>query len=214
MSRNSGNRPAGQRNGTKPLWTGILVGLVIGVSMAALLTWYLMKSPSPFLQKERLTVNPPAETAKPAMPAETATPAANSPTAASGESGGKPRFEFYKVLTDKQDATAATPSRRADKPKAAENKPADTRAADTGPAVVYEPHLLQAGSFPKADDAEKLKAKLALLGVEASVQSATIPDKGVWYRVRLGPYKSAEELSSARSFLKQNGVDSTPIRAQ
>ncbi len=73
---------------------------------------------------------------------------------------------------------------------------------------------MQAGSFPKADDAEKLKAKLALLGVEASVQSATIPDKGVWYRVRVGPYKSAEELNRARNFLKQNGVDSTPIRAQ
>lgn len=205
MSRNTGNRPAAQRNG---LWTGILVGLVIGVSMAALLTWYLMKSPSPFLQKEQLTVNPPAEAAKPVVPAETAIPAATSPTA-SGGSNGKPRFEFYKVLTDKQDATVATPSKRADKPKSADNKPADTR-----PAVTYEPHLLQAGSFPKADDAEKLKAKLALLGVEASIQSATIPDKGVWYRVRLGPYKSAEELSSARSFLKQNGVDSTPIRAQ
>ena len=96
---------------------------VIGVSMAALLR-YLMKSPSPFLQKEQLTVNPPAEAAKPVVPAETAIPAATSPTA-SGGSNGKPRFEFYKVLTDKQDATVATPSKRADKPKSADNKPAD-----------------------------------------------------------------------------------------
>ncbi|MDO8262847.1 MAG: SPOR domain-containing protein [Gallionella sp.] len=209
MSRNTGNKPAASRNGVNPLWTGIFVGLVVGVGMAAGLTWYLMKSPSPFLQKEQMTVNPPADAVKPVVPAETATSGSKSPTAASGESNGKPRFEFYKVLTDKQDATIAAPSKRADKSKAPDAKPADTK-----PTVAYEPHLLQAGSFPKADDAEKLKAKLALLGVEASVQSATIPDKGVWYRVRLGPYKSAEELSSARSFLKQNGVDSTPIRAQ
>ena len=206
MSRNPGSRPTASRNRVDPLWTGIFIGMVVGVSLAAGLTWYLMKSPSPFVQKEKITVNPPIDAAK---PAEIATPAANSPTAVPGEPGGKPRFEFYKVLTDRQDATAAAPVKRADKPK-----PADNRAADTKLAVAYEPHLLQAGSFHKADDAEKLKAKLALLGVEASVQSASIPDKGVWYRVRLGPYKTEQELSSARSFLKQNGVDSTPIRAQ
>lgn len=203
MSRNTGNRPTASRKGVNPLWTGIFVGLVVGVGMAAGLTWYLMKSPSPFLKKEQVTATPPVEVAKPAVPTETSTPAQKSPVA--GESNGKPRFEFYKVLTDKQDATvAAPPTKHADKPK----------PADTKPAVAYEPHLLQAGSFPKADDAEKLKAKLALLGVEASVQSAAIPDKGVWYRVRLGPYKSEGELNSARSFLKQNGVDTTPIKVQ
>lgn len=204
MSRNSGNRTSAPRNGVNPLWTGILVGLVIGVSLAAGLTWYLMKSPSPFLQKEQVTVNPPIEAARPVAPTETATVAPKLPAAAPGESSGKPRFEFYKVLTDKQDATVAAPAKRADKPK----------VADAKTTVAYEPQLLQAGSFPKADDAEKLKARLAMLGVEASVQFATIPDKGIWYRVRLGPYKNAEELTSARSFLKQNGVDSTPIRAQ
>jgi cell division protein FtsN len=73
---------------------------------------------------------------------------------------------------------------------------------------------LRAGSFSNVNDAENLKAKLALLGVEANIQTATIPDKGVWYRVRLGPYKNADEMNHARAFLKQNGVDSTPMRAQ
>jgi cell division protein FtsN len=208
MSRNSGNRSSAPRNGTNPLWTGVLVGLVIGVTLAAGLTWYLMKSPSPFLQKEQVVVNPPTEAAKPEASTEAATVAPKLPTAAPGEGSGKPRFEFYKVLTDKQDVAVAA-AKRPDKSKASESKPVDTRQT-----VPYEPHLLQAGSFPKAGDAEKLKAKLAMLGVEASVQSATIPDKGVWYRVRLGPYKSEGELNSARNFLKQNGVDSTPIRAQ
>ena len=112
------------------------------------------------------------------------------------------------MLTDKQDATVVTP-KRADKSKVPDVKPADTK-----PTVAYEPHLLQAGSFRKPEDAENLKAMLAMKGVEASVQPATIPDKGVWYRVRLGPYKSEGELNSARNFLKQNGVDATPMRAQ
>jgi cell division protein FtsN len=206
MSRNAGHKPAASRNGVNPLWTGILVGMIVGVALAAGLTWYVMKSPSPFL-KEQVTVNPPAGAASPASPGETA-PATQKPAAAPGEAG-KPRFEFYKVLTDKQDATAAAPTRSADKPKPVDNNKADTKAA-----APYEPHLLQAGSFPKVDDAEKLKAKLALLGVEATVQTATIPNKGVWYRVRLGPYKSEAELNNARNFLKQNGVDATPMRVQ
>jgi cell division protein FtsN len=172
---------------------GILIGMVVGVGLAAGIAWYMMKSPTPFLQKAPLADKLPAAANSQSPPAGTADSGVND----------KPRFEFYKVLTEKQDKTAAPP------------RPADkSLASDRKPSVTYEPHILQAGSFQNADDAEKLKARLALLGVEASVQSANIPDKGVWYRVRSGPYKTAEEENRARNFLKQNGVDSTPIRAQ
>ncbi len=73
---------------------------------------------------------------------------------------------------------------------------------------------MQAGSFSNPDDAEKLKARLALLGIEAGIQTATIPDKGVWHRVRTGPYKNADEMNRMRGLLKQNGVEATPIRTQ
>ena len=42
---------------------------------------------------------------------------------------------------------------------------------------------------------DNLKARLALSGWEASVQTATLPDKSVRYRVRLGPYDNADELN-------------------
>lgn len=213
MSRNPGSKPAKSRNGANPLWTGILVGLIVGIGLAAGFAWYLMKSPGPFIQKEQVIAKPPAEAAKPAAPTEAATTTPKSPAATPGE-GGKPRFEFYKVLTDKQEATVVAPGKHAEKTKPPTTKTPEVKATNSRPAAAYEPHLLQAGSFPKVDDAEKLKAKLALLGVEASIQSAAIPDKGTWYRVRLGPYKSEEELNRARSFLKQNGVDATPMRAQ
>jgi cell division protein FtsN len=170
--------------------------MVIGVAMAAGVAWFLMKSPTPFLNKEQPAL---------AKPDLAKTPAAAEQPAAAGD--GKQRFEFYKMLTDKQGATV-TPARPADK---TQTKPP---ATDNKTTAVFEPQILQAGSFSNVGDAENLRAKLALLGVEANIQSAAIPDKGVWYRVRVGPYKNADDMNHARSFLKQNGVDSTPMRAQ
>ena len=197
MSRNTGNNSSTPGKGGNSILTGVLIGLVVGVGMAAGVAWYLMKSPSPFLKNEQKAINPPIDASKAAQITQP-------PTAVSGGGNGKPRFEFYKVLTDKPDASVVAPPKSAEKPKAADNKP----------AAFYEPQILQAGSFSNENDAEKLKARLALLGVEAGIQTATIPDKGVWYRVRVGPYKNADEMNHARSFLKQNGVESTPMRAQ
>ncbi len=208
MSRNTGSKPATPRKGGSPLLTGILVGMVIGVGIAAVLAWYIMKSPSPFVQKEQVIVKPSVDAAKPAPSAATAAPDGQ-PPAASGVVDGKPRFEFYKVLTDKQDTTVMAPAKPADKLQSA--KP---HAAEGKPAAANMSYFLQAGSFSNADDAEKLKARLAMLGIEASIQTATIPDKGVWYRVRMGPYENTDEMNHAHSLLKQNGVDATPMRAQ
>lgn len=197
MSRNMGNKPAAPRKSGSSLLTGILVGMVIGAGMAAGLAWYIMKSPSPFVKKEQAAAKPLMDAAKPAVSAE---------APASGVGDGKPRFEFYKVLTDKQDAAVAAP---ADKPRIT-----PPPLVDSKPIAAGEPHFLQAGSFSSPADAEKLKARLALLGLESSIQTATIPDRGVWYRVRLGPYKDTDELNRTRASLKQNGVEATPIRAQ
>src|SRR3990172_7374002 len=130
MSRNMSNRSSKPGKGGNSLLTGVLIGSVVGVGMAAGVAWYLMKSPSPFLKKERIAVNPPIDAAKSAPPAQPA-------TAASGVGSGKPRFEFYKVRTEKQEAPTVAPAMPADKPKAADGKP----------AAFYEPQVLQAGSF-------------------------------------------------------------------
>lgn len=207
MSRSTGNRSAAPRKNGNPFLTGVLVGMVIGAGMAAGMAWYIMKSPSPFVHKEQVTAKPLADIANPVAP-ESAASNAQPTAAASGVVDSKPRFEFYKVLTDKQDAPLAAPVKPADRPQ-----PAKPQTAEGKPAA-NEPYFLQAGSFSNAADAERLKARLALLGIEASTQTATIPDKGVWHRVRLGPYKNANEMDRARSLLKQNGVEATPIRAQ
>lgn len=191
MSRVSGNKSA-PRKGGSPLLTGLLVGMVIGVAMAAGLAWFVMKSPSPFVQTNPVTGQP------------SAVPAALPPDKSATEvsPGEKPRFEFYKVLTDKQDNAAPATTGNASLP-ATEKLSAKSGA-----------QYLQAGSFANAADAEKLKARLALMGFEAGVQVAELGNKGVWHRVRLGPYKTAADLEKARAALKQNGIDATPIPAQ
>jgi len=63
------------------------------------------------------------------------------------------------------------------------------------------------GSFQNPADADNLKARLAMIGVEASVEPADLAEKGVWYRVRLGPFTQVEEINRLRQQLAQNGVD-------
>jgi len=50
------------------------------------------------------------------------------------------------------------------------------------------------------------------MGMEASVEPADLAEKGVWYRVRLGPFKRLDEINRIRQQLVQNGVDASLIR--
>lgn len=196
MSKNGNNsRSSAPPRKGNPLFAGILIGMLLGVAISGGVAWYILKSPSPFVNKEPREASKLTPDQKSAKGADT--------TAASGVNEGKPRFEFYKVLTDKEGAT--TPQKGGAKPGADGKTPAKPAATT---------YFLQAGSFSNEDDADNLKAKLALLGMEASVQNATLPDKTLWHRVRLGPYKSLDEANKTAALLKQNGVDATPMRGQ
>ncbi|MCC6208968.1 MAG: SPOR domain-containing protein, partial [Gammaproteobacteria bacterium] len=56
-------------------------------------------------------------------------------------------------------------------------------------------------------EADNLKARLALLGVQASIQTVIISDDNTWYRVRVGPYKNLKDLEQARTALQRNDVE-------
>lgn len=85
-------------------------------------------------------------------------------------------------------------------------------AASPPPAVEPKPLWLQAGAFQNQEDADNLKARLALLGVEATIGTAEIPEKGTLYRVRIGPLKSQEELEATRSRLTENSIPAEPVK--
>jgi len=66
-------------------------------------------------------------------------------------------------------------------------------------------YVLQVGSFQNINDAEKLKANLAFLGLEANVQHVTVNNQA-WHRVRTGPYMDKQQLYKNQKLLKQNNI--------
>lgn len=100
-----------------------------------------------------------------------------------------------------------------DKAKSVEKAPEKVATAEpTAAAKLPERFWLQAGSFAAESDAENLKARLAFAGWQASVQQGTLPDKGVRYRVRLGPYDNTDELTRIRNDLAKNGFEVAVIK--
>ena len=75
-------------------------------------------------------------------------------------------------------------------------------------------YFIQAGSFQNPAEADNQKARLAILGFESSVEPANLPDKGTWYRVRMGPYAKLDEINKVRQALAQNGIDASLIKVK
>ena len=97
----------------------------------------------------------------------------------------------------------------ATKPTAAAAAPATAAPA----ASDNTRYLLQAGAFQASGQAEELKARIALLGLGARVESASIGGKTV-YRVRMGPYGTAGELAEAKRKLASGGLPGMAIKVQ
>jgi cell division protein FtsN len=72
---------------------------------------------------------------------------------------------------------------------------------------------LQAGSFKNVAEADKLQAQLAQYGIDAKIQRFSLEDE-TWYRVRIGPIATVEELESVRSKLAEAEIEATPVTAQ
>jgi len=196
MARRSKNQA--RRNGGKgvPGWIWLLVGLLGGLVIAAVLflqgTWggngSILPQPNPQARAPVPTEEPVAQQAAPEPK--------------------KPKFEFFDVLRDKEfiipDADLPALAR------AEANKPVDATVPANADSVRY---LIQAGAFRSSADAEALKARIALTGEMARVESALLDGSPI-YRVRLGPYPNASALAAAKQTLGNNGIEAVAIRAQ
>ena len=160
----------------------VFTGVLIGLTVGALLAVGVALF---------VTGNNPfkSKIAKPEVP--TPPPPAAVQTAPSATPETAPSFDFYKVLPG--DAPSELPS--------APNK-----------AVATPLYYLQAGAFHDADEADNLKAQLALLGVEAEIQTSEVADKGVYHRVRVGPFRAMDEVNRTRSLLTQNNIPVTLVK--
>lgn len=107
-------------------------------------------------------------------------------------------------------ATGTTPATPASQPSA-DASPAAPAQAPTATAGDDARYLLQAGAFEASGQAEELKAKIAMLGLGARVESASIGGKTV-YRVRMGPYGTATELAEAKRKLASGGLPAIAVK--
>ncbi|HTE15277.1 MAG TPA: SPOR domain-containing protein [Burkholderiales bacterium] len=165
---------------------GILIGLVLGLFIALGVAWYINKLPNPFKDKSQ-----PSRTVPPAYPAKDA-PTAPKASVPAVDDKAKPSAQEMQTKGEMA-------------PAAAEKK---------STAAVREAFFLQTGSFQSAPEADNLKARLALLGLEAAIQTRTLPDKGTWHRVRVGPYSDMDELNRVRSVLQQNNIEVALVKVR
>ncbi|QZA81543.1 SPOR domain-containing protein [Deefgea piscis] len=224
----SSSRANSQRkSGGSSLITGLLLGLFVGIAIAVAVALYLNRSGNPFkngntIPADAVSSAPEAAVAPPevllpgngkevALNPVPASTAASKP--ASANASGE-RFDFYKVLPElnEESAVASTPApAKTASPKTSASPtaaPAATPKADANKNA-----WLQVGAFKDEGDADNLKAKLALLGVESRILTSDIPDKGIWHRVRVGPFNSSADLDKVRGQLKANGIDSAIMKA-
>ncbi len=198
MARRAPKKQA-RRNGGGgiPGWIWLLVGLLVGALVVAVMLlrgqWDLPNGSLP-------TPNP--EARAPAVADEE--PVAQKPAV----EPRKPKYEFFDVLRDKE---FVIPDAELNAQAQAEaSRPADAAVPATADAVRY---LIQAGAYRSSADAEAVKARIALTGEVARVESAEI-DGGTIYRVRLGPYPNAGTLARAKQALDSHGIEAVAIRAQ
>jgi len=85
------------------------------------------------------------------------------------------------------------------------------KPAETAQKYAY---LLQAGSFRSAAEADKLRAKLLLDGLNAQTSKVTNQNGSVWHRVMVGPFTSRSKLNKAQDILASANTESMVIKVK
>lgn len=121
------------------------------------------------------------------------------PASATESAGGEPadRYDFYEMLPNFE---VVVPEKEVVLPPDAAEPPKPQGA-----------YVLQAGSYRKFEDADRVRAQLALQGIESNVQRVAI-DADTWHRVRIGPLTDPAELERVRTRLKEAEVDFLVVR--
>lgn len=173
-----------KKNQSVPGWVWLLAGLLLGLFIAFLV--YLKQNPT---EPERpVASNPTTDTreVRKSHPISVPPPP-------------EPRYRFYDLLPDME---VVVPE-----PQEDEN---DRLVPIEKPGTYY----LQVGSFKTAGQADQQKARMALLGLEADIQTVTIDGQQTWHRVRVGPFKDLHELNRIRSQLQDQGMEAIILKVK
>lgn len=181
-------KKAGAKRGGRgtPAWLWLLTGILIGLG----LSYYLFaKGYIPQFGSEPSLAGKPS-----AADAEEMAPAREEPK--------KSRYDFFTVLPEME---VVVPEQELSERSQPEETPP---AQDDG-----NQYLLQVGSFRENSDAEEMKARLALLGMVARIQTVRVND-ATWHRVRVGPVSGARQADEMRRRLADSGIDSLVLKDQ
>jgi cell division protein FtsN len=156
--------------------------------------------------------------------------------AAKGEKAEAPksavptRFSFHDILPELEVVVSDNELSKPDPKKPEEKKPEDKKAevakkpedkkaepTKTEPAkpaaeAAAGSYMLQVASLRTAADAERLKAQLAMQGIQVKVQTVTVNGKDTYHRLQAGPFQGKQAVNDARSQLKTKGMDPIPIK--
>ncbi|MFZ3087624.1 MAG: SPOR domain-containing protein [Methylotenera sp.] len=200
MSRDYKPSPERTKKPSKgsPFFSGLLVGFLLGVAASLAVVMFIKGGENPFTQlanTKKPVSEKIAEDAKKSSDSNDDTeiqkPADSN--AQNNNKDDKTRFDFYTILPG------------------SESKVTTEDIKQPQPVVQYT-YYLQVGAFQTEEEADNMKAKLALQGFEALVQTATIPDKGVWHRVRVGPLNSLDQINKTKNDLASNGFKTDLIK--
>jgi len=224
-----------------PGWAWLVLGVVLTIAVVLFAPKFMKSSSGDGFFRPK--PNPDAKPAVASASDDDSVAPEDDKAPAAAATAAKPKptqYDFYTMLPGDEvqmsDAELAATEREesARKPKvppaSTPATPANAAAADAGedaaaiastktdaatPAhpAVDAPYLLQAGAFGASGDAEATKAKVALLGLGARVESASINGKTV-YRVRMGPYATASELAEAKRKLAAGGLPAMAIKVK
>jgi len=201
MSRVAGIARRHQRGGTV---VGLMIGLLLGLAIAVVVAIFVTQGQLPFVNKIVRPGDRPGE----------------AKSAADLPDPNRPLQSKDRPAPAPIEPVDGTP-RPATEGKATEGKAAEARGDEARPPTEAagteaarderSTFLLQAGSFRTLDDAEGMRARLALLGYEARVISADVNGQTM-YRVRLGPFAKVDDVNQAKSRLADNGIESAVMR--
>jgi cell division protein FtsN len=230
--KGKGRQAVRNNSGGFPGWGYAVIGIVLGVIMTAVV---MRGSLFDSLHK------PDGPQANPQATAESSSDPGVVPATSAEAAPKKPQFDFYSVLSEKEvripDAVISAQARAEQQKQAAAQQQAaaqPTAAAPSAPANTNAPaaisetitaapaapaptsaagsgYLLQVGAFPNPSDAETLKAKLAMQGFVATVQSVNVGGQA-YHRVRLGPFHSATDLESTKQRLASAGINAIALK--
>jgi len=183
-------RPAKRKtSGGIPAWFWLLGGILIGLGIAIVLMFrgYLPELKQHLLSDEETS----SRTSEPALVEE---------TSAEEAKPKKPRYDFFTVLPEMEVVVPDQELSRKAEP-----------SIDPKTDGTRDNYILQVGSFQSAADAEEMKARLALLGSVANVQTVTV-NAQTWHRVRIGPFAGARKADEMRRLLSDNQIDTLVMK--